>query len=139
MRSRHVKKINLIAQGRLLAALVAWSMLLPGQALAQGYPTTAWSQVTPAVVSEAGYRAGFGTGVTLAGETVELRPGSPFVKIGDRLVQLTNVPFQRDGEFRVPNELFADEAFMKFAPQIRPLIQTQEIQLMLSAPWGPKP
>ncbi|MFP6682978.1 MAG: NIPSNAP family protein [Gammaproteobacteria bacterium] len=35
--------------------------------------------------------------------------------------------------------LFADEAFMKFAPQIRPLIQTQEIQLMVSAPWGPKP
>ncbi|MDA0822553.1 MAG: NIPSNAP family protein [Proteobacteria bacterium] len=35
--------------------------------------------------------------------------------------------------------LFVDEAFMKFAPQIRPLIQTQEIQLMLSAPWGPTP
>ena len=35
--------------------------------------------------------------------------------------------------------LFADEAFMKFAPQIRPLIQTQEIQLMVSAPWGPRP
>ena len=35
--------------------------------------------------------------------------------------------------------LFADEKFMQFAPNIRPLIQTQEIQLMLPAPWGPKP
>ena len=35
--------------------------------------------------------------------------------------------------------LFADENFLKFAVQIRPLIKTQEVQLMLSAPWGPKP
>ena len=35
--------------------------------------------------------------------------------------------------------LFADDDFMKFAPQIRPLIQTQEVQLMISAPWGPNP
>jgi hypothetical protein len=35
--------------------------------------------------------------------------------------------------------LFADENFLKFAMQIRPLIKTQEVQLMLSAPWGPNP
>jgi hypothetical protein len=35
--------------------------------------------------------------------------------------------------------LFADENFLKFAVQIRPLIKTQEVQLMLSAPWGPNP
>jgi hypothetical protein len=35
--------------------------------------------------------------------------------------------------------LFADEAFMKFAVQARPNLNTQEIQLMVSAPWGPQP
>jgi len=35
--------------------------------------------------------------------------------------------------------LFVDENFLKFAVQIRPLIKTQEVQLMLSAPWGPNP
>ena len=35
--------------------------------------------------------------------------------------------------------LFADDEFMKFAVQIRPLIQDQEIQLFTGAPWGPKP
>jgi hypothetical protein len=35
--------------------------------------------------------------------------------------------------------LFADENFMAFAAQIRPHIMSQEIQLMVSAPWGPQP
>jgi len=35
--------------------------------------------------------------------------------------------------------LFADQAFMAFAVQLRPLIKTQQNQLLLSAPWGPKP
>ena len=35
--------------------------------------------------------------------------------------------------------LFADDAFIDFAVQIRPLIDTQEIQLFSSAPWGPNP
>lgn len=35
--------------------------------------------------------------------------------------------------------LFADEQFMTFAVQIRPLILTQDVQLMVSAPWGPTP
>ena len=35
--------------------------------------------------------------------------------------------------------LFTDEAFMKFAVQIRPLINQQEVQLLTSAPWGPQP
>jgi len=35
--------------------------------------------------------------------------------------------------------LFADEAFMAFAVKIRPLIDTQDVQLLLSAPWGPRP
>ena len=35
--------------------------------------------------------------------------------------------------------LFADEDFMAFAVQLRPLLQKQEIQLMQSAPWGPRP
>lgn len=35
--------------------------------------------------------------------------------------------------------LFQDEEFMAFAGQIRPLILTQENQLLLAAPWGPHP
>jgi NIPSNAP len=35
--------------------------------------------------------------------------------------------------------LFENAEFMAFAKQTRPLIRTQEIQLMLAAPWGPHP
>ena len=35
--------------------------------------------------------------------------------------------------------LLADEAFMAFAKKLRPLINTQNVQLMLAAPWGPHP
>ena len=35
--------------------------------------------------------------------------------------------------------LFANDEFMAFAAQVRPLIQAQEVQLMMPAPWGPKP
>ena len=35
--------------------------------------------------------------------------------------------------------LFSDEAFMKAAVHIRPLLQAQEVQLMNPAPWGPQP
>lgn len=35
--------------------------------------------------------------------------------------------------------LFANEPFMKFAVQIRPLINNQDVQLLLPAPWGPQP
>ena len=37
------------------------------------------------------------------------------------------------------DRLFADAPFTAFAKQIRPLIRTQNVQLMLSAPWGPQP
>jgi hypothetical protein len=36
-------------------------------------------------------------------------------------------------------KLFADENFMAFAKQLRPLLKSQSNQLLLSAPWGPKP
>jgi hypothetical protein len=35
--------------------------------------------------------------------------------------------------------LFADQDFMAFAVQLRPLVKTQSNQLLLAAPWGPKP
>jgi len=35
--------------------------------------------------------------------------------------------------------VYDDPDFMDFAGKFRPLIQTQENQLMLSAPWGPTP
>lgn len=45
------------------------------------------------------------------GEAVELRPGSPFVRIGDRLVQLSNVPVLRSGRLYVPTELLGRPEF----------------------------
>ena len=35
--------------------------------------------------------------------------------------------------------VFSDPAFMDFAKDVRPLFASQSNQLMLSAPWGPKP
>ncbi len=37
------------------------------------------------------------------------------------------------------DRLFKDDDFMAFAKKIRPLILTQENQLMQEAPWGPHP
>jgi len=48
--------------------------------------------------------------------------------------------FEDDAERRAFwKRLFADEAFMGFAGQIRPLINAQDVQLLTSAPWGPQP
>lgn len=35
--------------------------------------------------------------------------------------------------------VFGDAEFMAFAKQLRPLLVSQNNQLMLSAPWGPTP
>lgn len=35
--------------------------------------------------------------------------------------------------------VFADADFMGFAVKFRPLIMTQEVKLLLAAPWGPHP
>ena len=35
--------------------------------------------------------------------------------------------------------LYVDEKFMAFVKQFRPLIFSQNVQLMVSAPWGPQP
>ena len=40
---------------------------------------------------------------------------------------------------RVWEAVYADDAFMAFAKKLRPLIRTQENQLLLAAPWGPQP
>ena len=35
--------------------------------------------------------------------------------------------------------LFANPDFMDFAGKFRPLVMTQEVKLLLAAPWGPHP
>lgn len=37
------------------------------------------------------------------------------------------------------SRLFADEAFMAFARRLRPLLASQNVQLLVAAPWGPHP
>jgi len=95
-------------------ALVAGALVLAavGTAGAQEtYPTAVWTELPPDIVSEAGYRSGFGTGMAAGGETVELRPGSPFVRLGRQLVQLANPPFLDGGRLHVPLELLARPEF----------------------------
>ncbi len=36
------------------------------------------------------------------------------------------------------SRLFENAPFMAFAKQFRPLVKTQDVQLMLAAPWGPQ-
>ena len=36
-------------------------------------------------------------------------------------------------------ELYANKEFMAVAAKIRPLLKSQEVQLLTSAPWGPQP
>ena len=79
---------------------------------AQPYPSEVWTELPASVVSETGYRGGFGTGVTATGEPVELRPGSPFVRVGDRLLQLANPPFLSGGRLHVPAELLERPEFV---------------------------
>lgn len=97
-----------------LAALTASLLaMLPGAARAQeaSSPMRVWTELPATVVSETSYRSGFGTGVAASGEAVELRPGSPFIRIGDRLVQLANPPRLLDGVLRVPAELLEQPEF----------------------------
>lgn len=35
--------------------------------------------------------------------------------------------------------LYADPQFPQFGKQVRPLLHAQEVQLLVSAPWGPRP
>lgn len=35
--------------------------------------------------------------------------------------------------------VFGDKEFMAFAGQLRPLVMSQEVKLLLKAPWGPHP
>ena len=64
-----------------------------------------------------------------------------FVSDTGALHQLIHIwRFEDDADRRAFwKRLYADEPFMKFAVQIRPLLQAQEVQLMTSAPWGPQP
>jgi N-acetylmuramoyl-L-alanine amidase len=75
------------------------------------YPTRVWTELPATAVSETSYRAGFGTGVAANGEAVELRPGSPFVRIGEHLVQLANPPYLAAGLLHVPAELLERPEF----------------------------
>ncbi len=35
--------------------------------------------------------------------------------------------------------LYENKDFMAFAKQVRPLVKTQNVQLLVAAPWGPHP
>ena len=82
------------------------------------YPTRGWTELPPAAVSETSYRSGFGTGVAANGDIVELRPGSPFVRIGERLVQLANPPYLAAGQLRVPAELLDRPEFERHSGEV---------------------
>ncbi len=64
-----------------------------------------------------------------------------FISDTGQLHQLVHLwRFENDSDRRdFWKRLFANKEFMAFAAQIRPLIQTQDVQLLVSAPWGPRP
>lgn len=64
-----------------------------------------------------------------------------FISDTGRLHQLVHLwRFEDDEERRdFWRRLFADGAFMAFAATIRPLVEAQDVQLLLPAPWGPTP
>lgn len=48
--------------------------------------------------------------------------------------------FADDGERRdFWKRLYAHPDFANFAKQVRPLLHGQDVQLLVSAPWGPRP
>ena len=64
-----------------------------------------------------------------------------FISDTGPLHQLVHIwRFEDDAERRAFwQRLFADEDFMAFAGNIRPLVAHQEVQLLSPAPWGPNP
>ncbi len=64
-----------------------------------------------------------------------------FVSDTGRLHQLIHIwRFENDEARReFWARLYASEKFMAVAAKLRPLIDTQEVQLLTSAPWGPRP
>jgi hypothetical protein len=64
-----------------------------------------------------------------------------FISDTGQLHQLVHLwRFESDSDRRgFWKRLFENKEFMAFAAQIRQLIRTQEVQLLVSAPWGPKP
>ena len=64
-----------------------------------------------------------------------------FISDTGRLHQLIHIwRFEDDAARRKFWErLYANDDFMAVAADLRPLIDTQEVQLMTAAPWGPQP
>ncbi len=138
------RRLQVICRSILAALAATCALLLPAsEALGQdaSYPTAVWTELPASMVSEAGYRAGFGTGVAASGDAVELRPGSPFVRLGDQLVQLVNVPYLKDGRLHVPNELLERPQFTgrtsasggTVAPSLPPVVEGENARR--PGPW----
>jgi len=64
-----------------------------------------------------------------------------FISDTGSLHQLVHMwKFEDDADRRAFwKRLFADPDFVKFAAAFRPLVKSQEVQLLTPAPWGPHP
>ena len=64
-----------------------------------------------------------------------------FVSDTGRLHQLVHLwRFDDDADRRdFWERLYSDSDFMAFVGKVRPLLETQEVQLLRPAPWGPHP
>lgn len=118
---------------------VLWLLAVPPPGAAQeaaadaAFPTRVWTELPATAVSEASYRSGFGTGVAANGEAVRLRPGSPFVRIGERLVQLANPPYLASGLLHVPAELLARPEFDRPSEGVPPVVEGETTRR--PGPW----
>ena len=68
----------------------------------RGYPAFAWNEAPPDLVRSATFAGGVGAGSTSSGVAVELRPGSPFARVGSGAVPLGNEAYVAEGVLWVP-------------------------------------
>ncbi len=73
----------------------------------RGYPAFAWSEAPEDLVRNASFGGAVGAGTTSSGLPLELRPGSPFARIGNEAVPLGNESYVEGGALWVPTSFLA--------------------------------
>jgi len=73
----------------------------------RGYPVFAWNEAPADLVRNATFGGGVGAGSTSSGAPLELRPGSPFARIGSEAVPLGNESYVEGGALWVPTSFLA--------------------------------
>lgn len=127
--------------GESVAVRVAGREVVVAVARHHGFPAFAWSAAPGDVVRGATFGGGVGSGTTVAGTSLEIRPGSPFARVGTEAVPLANEAYVADGALWVPTSLFAsaDLAGAGAAPTPAPARPAASDAAGPRSPAGPRP